>query len=194
MELREGKKMTHAVEDWPEDCHGGIEAAIAEFKRRLPNWWYSLGECQVSCDATCAPTSRSADIDMIPLDERFNAGFQADLRQPSTLAESLRTVMNEALVAKSEPGRMHVTADLEGADGGTMEDVSLRLVDDLRLRHHVVIEDWRIVRATPFDRPDGKGPGEGHIVLSITVRDAELLLHDEAIVARYAVRQAEVEE
>ena len=77
---------TEAAQAWPHDCHTGIESAIAEFRTRLPGWWYSLGECQVSCDASCAPTSHSGDTALIALDERFNSGFHADLTQPSTLA------------------------------------------------------------------------------------------------------------
>ncbi len=85
---------------WPVDCHGGIEGAIAEFKRTLPGWWFSLGECQVSCDASCAPTALSGDIALIPRDDRFNSGFHADLPQPSTLAAALRCALAEALSAK----------------------------------------------------------------------------------------------
>lgn len=186
--------MTHAVANWPEDCHGGIEAAIAEFKRRLPDWWYSLGECQVSCDATCAPTSHSADMDMIPLDERFNAGFQADLRQPSSLAASLRTVMNEALVARSDPGRMHVAADVYGDADDAGRDRAEALVADLRDRHGIVLEDWRTVARAPSVGGVEDGCRAEGVVLSLTVRDAALLLHDETIVTRYAMRQAEVGE
>lgn len=79
--------------------HLGLEEAISDFKKALPGWWFSLGECQVSCDASCAPTSESEHIDLIPLDDRFNSGFHVDLLQPSTLAEALRTVQNEALDA-----------------------------------------------------------------------------------------------
>ena len=69
------------------------------FKQRLPGWWYSLGECQVSCDASCGPTVESEHIRLIPLDDRFNSGFHADLPQPSTLADALYDVMDQALDA-----------------------------------------------------------------------------------------------
>lgn len=95
---------------WPTDCHSGIETVIAEFKRRLPGWWFSLGECQVSCDASCAPTGLSPHVALAATDDRFNAGFHIDLPQPSTLAKALQTVMIEALdalaaSAASEGGR-----------------------------------------------------------------------------------------
>lgn len=82
-------------------AHHGIEAMIARFKTALPGWWYTLGECERSCDASCAPTRASADLALIPFDERFNSGFHCDLPQPSTLADALGAVMGEALSAKA---------------------------------------------------------------------------------------------
>lgn len=84
----------------------GLEQAITEFKAALPGWWFSVGECQVSCDASCAPTWESPDIALIERDRRFDAGFHADLLQPSTLAEALRDVMEQALEAKAELARL----------------------------------------------------------------------------------------
>lgn len=75
----------------------GLEAAIIEFKAKLPGWWYSVCECQVSADASCAPTRESEDIKLVDSDDRFDAGFHVDLPQPATLADALRHVMNEAL-------------------------------------------------------------------------------------------------
>jgi hypothetical protein len=76
-----------------------LESAIAEFKAALPGWWFSLGECQVSCDASCGPTRESPHIYLIPYDHQFNEGFHADLPQPSTLATALRTVLADAQAA-----------------------------------------------------------------------------------------------
>lgn len=90
--------------DWHITPATGLEEAIAEFKAALPGWWFRVGECQVSCDATCAPTRESEHIALIPLDARFNHGFDADLPQPSTLAEALRTVQEDALAAIKETG------------------------------------------------------------------------------------------
>lgn len=86
--------------NWQTAPQSDLEAAIAEFKAALPGWWYSVCECQVSCDASCAPTAESEYITLITeAGDQFDAGFHADLRQPSTLAEALRTVMREALAA-----------------------------------------------------------------------------------------------
>lgn len=91
--------------DWHSKPQDDLEAAIAEFKAALPGWWYSVCECQVSCDASCAPTAESEHINLIKPrepgiefeEDPFDSGFHADLRQPSTLAEALRTVMRDAL-------------------------------------------------------------------------------------------------
>lgn len=85
--------------DWQTSPASGLEAAIAEFKAALPGWWFTVGECQVSADASCAPTRESMDIDLIPLNALFDGGFHADLPQPDTMANALRTVMREALAA-----------------------------------------------------------------------------------------------
>lgn len=111
-----GRRAASNGTEWPVDCHAGVEDAIAEFRRRLPGWWYSLGECQVSCDASCAPTRHSADIELIDFDRRFESGFHADLAQPNTLAASLRTVMAEALAAREEALLKQAQARDDGAD------------------------------------------------------------------------------
>jgi hypothetical protein len=88
--------------DWKETNQDGLEAAILDFKRALPGWYYSVCECQVSCDATVAPTTDSADIDLIwEPGDRFDAGFRVDLLQPATLAQALRVAMAEALEART---------------------------------------------------------------------------------------------
>lgn len=88
------------MSDWKSKPQTDLEAAIAEFKAALPGWWYSICECQVSCDASCAPTTETDDIDLIEFNPAFDSGFHADLRQPATLAEALRDVMGQALKTK----------------------------------------------------------------------------------------------
>lgn len=91
--------------DWKGKPQFDLEAAIIEFKTKLPGWWYSVCECQVSCDASCAPTSESPDIERIKESgDQWDAGFHVDLPQPSTLAEALRDVMRQALEAKERAG------------------------------------------------------------------------------------------
>jgi hypothetical protein len=86
--------------DWKTAPADGLEQAIAEFKAALPGWWFSVCECQVSCDASCAPTGEVEGWrELCAKDGRFDGGFHADLPQPSTLAEALRDVMGQALQA-----------------------------------------------------------------------------------------------
>lgn len=86
------------MNDWHDKPQNDLEATIREFKEKLPGWWYSVCECQVSCDASCAPTVESPHIHLIQdSGDPFDSGFHADLRQPSSLAEALRNVMMQAL-------------------------------------------------------------------------------------------------
>lgn len=87
--------------DWKDTQPTGLEEAINRFKRELPGWWFSVGECQVSCDASCGPTRETPDIGLIPHDDRFNSGFHVDMEQPSTLAQALDVVRMDALKAKA---------------------------------------------------------------------------------------------
>lgn len=87
---------------WATAPQPDLEAMIAAFKSEFPGWWYSIGECQVSCDASCGPTSETPDIARVAWDDRFNDGFHADLTQPSNLADALRDVMEQARAALIE--------------------------------------------------------------------------------------------
>ncbi len=85
--------------EWQTAPAHGLERAVADFKAALPGWWFSVGECQVSADASCGPTRESDHIALIPLDRRFDDGFHADLPQPATMVQALETVRVEALAA-----------------------------------------------------------------------------------------------
>lgn len=88
--------------NWKTEPATNLEQEIANFKRDLPGWWYSICECERTCDASCAPTRESFDIALVEVDERFNEGFHADLPQPSSLAMALRAVRLDALAAKGD--------------------------------------------------------------------------------------------
>ncbi len=86
---------------WQTAPQPDLEATIAAFKAEFPGWWYSVCECQLSCDASCAPTSESPDIALIvESGDQFDDGFHADLPQPVTLAEALLDVMAQARAAR----------------------------------------------------------------------------------------------
>jgi len=85
-----------------------LVAAIKEFETSLPDWWWSLGYCGVSRDASCGPLRASCGPDysttsnMLEL-RVFDDGFHYDDMSPSsTVAGSLRNVMRQALAARAE--------------------------------------------------------------------------------------------
>jgi hypothetical protein len=88
-----------AADDWKWRNPRGLEAAIIDFKLALPGWWFTVGECQVSADASCGPTRESVHLDLIKVDKRFDDGFHADLPQPASMADALRDVMAQAMSA-----------------------------------------------------------------------------------------------
>lgn len=88
------------MSEWHTKHQDELEEMIMEFKTTLPGWWYSMGECEVSCHASCAPTVESPHIHFIrEAGDPFDAGFHADLRQPSYLWEALQDVMLQATSA-----------------------------------------------------------------------------------------------
>ena len=89
----------------PADDIGDILVAIAEFKAALPGWWFTLGSCSLTRDASCGPDrARHSDT---PRDRatlvRFDAGFHCDDDTPgSTLADALRDVTRQAVEAQRD--------------------------------------------------------------------------------------------
>ena len=74
--------------------------AIDEFKAALPGWWFTVGECSVSCDATVGPDRAHCPQWML---DAFDDGFDCDLAQPSTLSDALRGATAAALSALPAP-------------------------------------------------------------------------------------------
>lgn len=86
--------------DWIAGAQPDLSEAMTEFRAALPGWWFSLGECSVSADASCGPDRCGVDAYLLK-QLLFDGGFHADLDQPATLAEALRDVTQQALVAKA---------------------------------------------------------------------------------------------
>lgn len=82
------------------DDTGDLQAAIAEFHSALPGWWFSVGSCSVSCDASIGPDRAYIAEPILTI---FDEGIHADLTQPSTLAAALRQVTAEAVEALRDP-------------------------------------------------------------------------------------------
>ena len=88
------------MSDWKTTYPHTLEQTIAQFKASLPGYWFTIGECQVSADASCGPTKESPDSQLIKEDKRFDSGFHVDLHQPATMAEALMHVARQAILAK----------------------------------------------------------------------------------------------
>ena len=83
------------------DSVGDLQAAIAEFAEVLPGWWYSMGDCSVSCHASCGPDVAYSDAYML-INRLFDEGFHSDIPQPTCLADALRGAMQKGLQARDE--------------------------------------------------------------------------------------------
>lgn len=76
-----------------------IDEAVAKFSAELPGWWWSLGDCSVSADASCGPDVAGPDAALLSIPV-FDGGFHADIPQPATVVEALMNVMAQAKAAK----------------------------------------------------------------------------------------------
>ena len=77
----------------------GLNEAISRLNRELPGWWWSIGYCSVSADASIGPDVAGPDYALLEA-HLFDSGFHADLRQPATVAEALNNCINQAIEAK----------------------------------------------------------------------------------------------
>ncbi|QQN73968.1 hypothetical protein [Croceicoccus sp. YJ47] len=110
--------------DWQTAPATGLEEMIAKFKATLPGWWFRVCECQVSADASCAPTSESEHIALLGTDERFDSGFDADLPQPATMAEALECYRKSAWGKRYGPTRWFSPCLKLSASNGAMISAS----------------------------------------------------------------------
>ena len=77
-----------------------FEQAMEAFRAEFPGWWWKVGECHVSCDATISPDRYGPDEDLMA-HRFFDDGFSVDLRQPSTVADALLAAMKIARMSGS---------------------------------------------------------------------------------------------
>ena len=77
-----------------------LVAAIKDFESSLPGWWFTIGHCSLSRDASCAPDGRVPGPDQaLVYVKEFDDGFHCDDRE-GTLASSLRNVTRWAVEAR----------------------------------------------------------------------------------------------
>lgn len=88
--------------DWQPEMVGDLAIAIRRLETELPGWWWRVGACHVSADATIGPDSAGLDAHLLYLESRiFDDAFDNDLRQPATCAEALNGAIDMALAAKA---------------------------------------------------------------------------------------------
>lgn len=85
---------------WQPENTPSLVEAIARLERELPGWWWRVGSCHVSSDATVAPDSEGPDADLLD-DRLFDEGFDCDLAQPSSCGEALNGAIDSALRARA---------------------------------------------------------------------------------------------
>jgi hypothetical protein len=77
-----------------------LDEAKAKFTSELPVWWWTVGECDLTCHASCGPDRSGIDSEL--LQERvFDNGFHADLGKPSTPEQALLDVLAQAKACKA---------------------------------------------------------------------------------------------
>jgi hypothetical protein len=89
------------------DATDGLIAAIEEFQSALPGWWFTLGDCSISADASCGPDRNGPDAHLLS-NRLFDEGFHADLPQPAKIADALRCVTAQGVAARSSAFRSEV--------------------------------------------------------------------------------------
>lgn len=83
---------------WNTDTND-FAAAVAEFEKALPGFWWSVGQCSVGAHASCAVDGKGVQaglLNAVPAGDPFDSGFHADT-SGGTPADALRNVMNQAL-------------------------------------------------------------------------------------------------
>lgn len=90
---------------WNTDAQAFAEVII-EFERRLPGFWWSVGQCSLGAHASCAVDMNGPQAHLlagITHEHPFVAGFHCDTRGGSP-AEALADVMLQALDYLGETG------------------------------------------------------------------------------------------
>lgn len=77
----------------------GLIGAVEQLYRDLPGWWFSVGNCHVSADATVGPDRTGVDSWLLQFKE-FDDGIDGSLPHPATVTDALRNAIDRALKAK----------------------------------------------------------------------------------------------
>lgn len=77
-----------------------LDEALAKLNRDLPGWWWTVGDCSISSDASMGPDRNGPDAHLLT-QKIFDEGFHAELAQPATPAEALLFVLEIAKSARN---------------------------------------------------------------------------------------------
>ena len=69
-----------------------VEDLVAAIREVPEGWWWSVGTCSVSNDASIGPDVRYCDKATLT---RFDDGIHADLPHPSSVADALRDCISQ---------------------------------------------------------------------------------------------------
>jgi len=78
----------------------GLEAALDVLAKELPGWWWQVGSCHVSADATIGPDRGGPDDHLLQFRE-FDNGIDNDLKHPATCADALLGAIEKAKKMKA---------------------------------------------------------------------------------------------
>ncbi len=89
---------------WQPEFKADLVSALARLERELPGWWWRVGACHVSADATIGPDSAGPDAWLLYIGATrvFDEGIDCDLKQPATCGAALNSVIDQALALKRE--------------------------------------------------------------------------------------------
>lgn len=84
---------------WMSEDMAALSGAVERLERELPGWWWRIGACSVSADASIGPDRTGPDAVLLG-DRRFDEGFHADIKQPALVAEALVSCIDQALLER----------------------------------------------------------------------------------------------
>jgi len=87
--------------------------AVEKFERELPGWWWTVGDCSVSADASCGPDRVGPDVHLLDF-RLFDEGFDVDLRHRERPSNTPRATPSDALLAVLEEAKAAKAAFLRG--------------------------------------------------------------------------------
>lgn len=143
----------------------GLSEAIEELYSQLPGWWFSVGNCHVTADATVGPDANGPDAWLLQFKE-FDDGIESNLPHPATVATALLSAIELALAAKikreqsDKPKQVEIAEWIAGdsscARGGFKDRVLATLpyitplVDELKALKQA--QEWRPIATAPHSK------------------------------------------